>query len=172
MSPCLYHLTMSSVHRSVGKQPAGVISNETPASNSSQELDKETAMDATFETPTSNTQETEKYTIANGTSESARHRYPRPLALFFLIVAICTSVFLVSLDRTIITTVSERQYPPPALALLNRLLILPGNPAHYRSIPLLQRRRLVRECIPHHGLFLFANIWTHLRHAGCEEDLP
>ena len=98
---------MSSVHRSVEKLPAGGISNETPTSNSSQELNKQTTTDAMFKTPTSKTQEAEKYAVANGTSENARHRYPGPLALFFLMVAICTSVFLVSLDRTIITTVSE-----------------------------------------------------------------
>lgn len=34
------------------------------------------------------------------------YEYPGPLALFFLTVGICLSVFLVSLDRTIVATVS------------------------------------------------------------------
>lgn len=34
------------------------------------------------------------------------HEYPGPLALSFLTVGICLSVFLVSLDRTIVATVS------------------------------------------------------------------
>lgn len=39
--------------------------------------------------------------------------YPGPLKLFILVVGIALSVFLISLDRTIITTVSP--LPPPLL---------------------------------------------------------
>lgn len=39
------------------------------------------------------------------TGEEDETRYPGPLALFVLVVGIAFSVFLISLDRTIITTV-------------------------------------------------------------------
>lgn len=39
--------------------------------------------------------------------DEAENNYPGPLALFILITGIAPSVFLISLDRTIITTVSR-----------------------------------------------------------------
>lgn len=44
----------------------------------------------------------------DGTGEEVDEtKYPRSLALFILITGIALSVFLISLDRTIITTVSS-----------------------------------------------------------------
>ena len=52
-------------------------------------------------TPTSTVPEVDEPTSAEATS------YPAPLALFLLITALSVSSILVSLDRTIITTVGE-----------------------------------------------------------------
>lgn len=80
--------------------------SDTPTSRS-QELENHTAIESTSETYTPNSQEMEKCTAQNkDTSDNQTLRYPAPLALLCLIIATCISVFLVSLDRTIITTVS------------------------------------------------------------------
>lgn len=49
--------------------------------------------------------------IATAVAEDDENNYPKPLGLFILITGIALSVFLISLDRTIITTVS---FPSPA----------------------------------------------------------
>ena len=108
----VHYQIMSLMHHDAEKIPAGDASHQTPTLNSSQKLVNNTATGGTSETPTSTSQELDKYTAANdGTSDSQTVRYPAPLALFCLMIAICVSIFLVSLDRTIITTVSERWSP-------------------------------------------------------------
>ena len=77
---------MSSVHDDAAMVPAENLSEKTPTPKSEQ-LEKHVAVEGTFESQTA--------------------RYPAPLALFFLLTAICISIFLVALDRTIITTVSD-----------------------------------------------------------------
>lgn len=77
---------MSSAHHDDAKAPAG---------------------DALNRTPTPNSQQLEKHTAAEGTLDSQVVQYPAPLAFFLLMLAICISIFLVALDRTIITTVSD-----------------------------------------------------------------
>ena len=101
---------MSLTHHDAEKLPVGGdVSHQVPILDSSQELVNHTATGGTSETPTSTSQEHDKYTATkDGTSDSQIDRYPAPLALFCLMIAICVSNFLVSLDRTIITTVSER----------------------------------------------------------------
>ncbi|MCJ1459605.1 hypothetical protein MMC28_009984 [Mycoblastus sanguinarius] len=74
---------MSSVHDDAAMVPAENLSEKTPTPKSEQ-LEKHVAVEGTFESQTA--------------------RYPAPLALFFLLTAICISIFLVALDRTIITT--------------------------------------------------------------------
>lgn len=61
------------------------------------------------------------------------NRYPGPLALFILITGIALSVFLISLDRTIITTVSAPLYN---LILEIKLTETIGNPIYHRGIPI------------------------------------
>ena len=68
-------------------------------STAQHESDKIPIEDVADKTPASTIPKVEEHTSAEGTS------YPAPLALFFLMSAICVSIFLVSLDRTIITTV-------------------------------------------------------------------
>ena len=114
------------------------------------------------DTPTSTSQEVEKDTTAD---DDTTIQYPAPLALFFLMTAISISVSLTSLDRTIITTVSDT---PSLLSTADRSS---GDTPHYRSIPLLQWCRLVCQCVPHHRLFLFTNIRTHIRHGQLKVDL-
>ena len=80
--------------------------SETP-SPKSQELENHAVTDSTSEEPTSNSQELEKPIARNDdTSNDQTVKYPGPLPRLFLIIATCISVFLVALDRTIITTVS------------------------------------------------------------------
>lgn len=80
--------------------------SETPTSKS-QGLENHAATDSTSEEPTSNSQELEKPIAKNDdTSNDQTVKYPAPLALLFLMIATCISIFLVALDRTIITTVS------------------------------------------------------------------
>lgn len=43
--------------------------------------------------------------------EDGDHQYPGPLALTLIIVGICLSVFIISVDRNIVTTVSPRLLP-------------------------------------------------------------
>ena len=90
--------------------PAGDIFDATPTTNSSQDFDKQVTVDAKNQIPISNAKECENHTTANGTPESQTAPYPGPLALFILMTAICSAVFLISLDRTIIATVGLRCY--------------------------------------------------------------
>lgn len=79
---------------------------ETPTSKS-REFENHAATDSTSEEPTSNSQEMEKSIAENDNlSNDQTIKYSAPLALFFLMTATCISIFLVSLDRNIITTVS------------------------------------------------------------------
>ena len=105
---------MSSVNHAVDQVSAKDELDKTPPSNSPQELQNDTAGEGTSETPTPNSHEDlEKHIAAdNATFKSDVNQYPAPLALFFLMLAICVSIFLVSLDRTIITTVRERAMFP------------------------------------------------------------
>ena len=59
------------------------------------------------------------------------HEYPGPLALSFLTVGICLSVFLVSLDRTIVATV--RAYLGNLGTRSSKLIPFPSRP--YRASP-------------------------------------
>ena len=59
------------------------------------------------------------------------HEYPGPLALSLLTIGICLSVFLVSLDRTIVATVRVSCWPLGIEA--SRLISLPSRP--YRALP-------------------------------------
>ena len=59
------------------------------------------------------------------------HKYPGPLALSLLTVGICLSVFLVSLDRTIVATV--RASYERLRTKLSELICLPSRP--YRASP-------------------------------------
>ena len=73
----------------------------------SQELENHAATDSTSEESTSDTKEMEKPIAENDdTSNDQTVRYPAPLALLLLMIATSISIFLVALDRTIITTVS------------------------------------------------------------------
>ena len=105
---------MSSINHDVDQVSAKDEFDKPPTSNSSQELKNDTAGEGTSETPIPNSHEDlEKHTAAdNATFKSDVNQYPAPLALFFLMLAICVSIFLVSLDRTIITTVRERAMFP------------------------------------------------------------
>ena len=100
---------MSIVYHDAKSSPAGDQSDETRTTSSSQDLDNQQAISAAkLEIPTANAEECEKHATANdGTSESPTATYPGPRALLLLMTAICAAVFLVSLDRTIITTVSK-----------------------------------------------------------------
>ena len=93
--------------------PAGDISDETRTTNSSRDFDQQIISAAKLQIPTANAEECEKHPTANGTPESPTATYPGPLALLLLMTAICAAVFLVSLDRTIITTVSLPLHPQP-----------------------------------------------------------
>lgn len=99
---------MSSVHRDVEPVSAGSGPDNSPHSDSSQELEKPVAADAIFDTPSPNAQGLDLHTAVNGEFENPTTQYPTGLALFFLIIALCIANFIVSLDRTIITTVSRR----------------------------------------------------------------
>lgn len=79
------------------------------------------AEDGFDRTPTPNSQQLEKHTAAEGTFESQVAQHPAPLALFLLMLAISMSIFLVALDRTIITTVSD--HLRLSLVLLIRLIV-------------------------------------------------
>ena len=91
--------------------PAGDLSDETRTTDSSRDFDQQIISAAKLQIPTANVEGCEKHPTANGTPESPTANYPGPLALLLLMTAICAAVFLVSLDRTIITTVSLRHYP-------------------------------------------------------------
>ena len=73
------------------RQTATETYSESSALNRKEGFDAQTAADGQFECPTTTT------------------HYPGTIAFAFLMTAICASIFLVSLDRTIITTVSHRQ---------------------------------------------------------------
>ena len=104
---------MSPVDHDTKSSPAGDISDETRTTNSSRDFDGQVISPAKPQIPTANVEECEKHPTTNGTPESPTANYPGPLALLLLMTAICAAVFLVSLDRTIITTVSLRHYPQP-----------------------------------------------------------
>ena len=58
------------------------------------------------------------------------HEYPGPLALTLLTIGICLSVFLVSLDRTIVATVGTSYHAKEAMRRL-LMLAFPGHTTHY-----------------------------------------
>ena len=122
---------MSSVLNDNEKAPAEDITDETPTSNSQEEPHKHSASARTSQMPNPNSQELEKYyTASDDTSQTPtpksqeleRHTkaeddtpgdqtvlHSAPLSHVSLMLALCISIFLVSLDRTIITTVSHSQ---------------------------------------------------------------
>lgn len=83
-------------------------------SYTSQMIGKHSAPAGTSEIPTPSSQELEleKHTATDhAPSEGHKVRDPAPLALAVLMTALCVSMFLVSLDRTIIATVSQPSVP-------------------------------------------------------------
>lgn len=63
---------------------------------------------------------------SDGGAEDDENDYPGPLPLTILVIGLCLSVFLISLDRTIITTVCL--YHPPC----SLMLIVAGHSIHYK----------------------------------------
>lgn len=94
------------MHRNTKMLSAG----NTGTTKTSQEMDRPTATETYFESsPPNRKEELDAQTAANGEFEGSTTHYPGTIALAFLMTAICASIFLVSLDRTIITKVSQRQ---------------------------------------------------------------
>ena len=109
-------------HTDAVKAPTGDTLDRTPTP-SSQQLEKQTDTVKTrpghvFDNPpTPSCNHLQKQTYKEGTFESQVVEYPEPLPFFLLMLAICISIFLVALDRTIITTVSGN-------LLLSRVLLI------------------------------------------------
>lgn len=105
---------MSSGSSDADKVEARDVSDKAPTSYTSQGIQTHIAPVGTSDipTPSSQEQELEKPTATDhATSEGNKVRDPAPLALVVLMTALCISMFLVSLDRTIIATVSEPEVP-------------------------------------------------------------
>ena len=83
--------------------PARIIDNETQLGISAISITERTR-------PTESCKEPERH-IRGVQSNEDSHEYPGPLALSLLTIGICMSVFLVSLDRTIVATV-RASYDP------------------------------------------------------------
>lgn len=89
----------------------------------------------------------------------AEIEYPGTLALTILTIGLCLSVLLISLDRTIITTVRLSFPFPPLHALLTLFL---GNSLYQWRISFIRRRWVVWKCIPTYGMRVPANVRKNL----------
>jgi hypothetical protein len=65
-------------------------------------------------------------TVDDTPEETEENVYPEPLPLAILIIGLCLSVFLISLDRTIITTVCSL-FPPEV-----SMLMMKGHPIYHQ----------------------------------------
>ena len=81
--------------------------------------------------------------------------YPAPLPLTLIIIGVCLSVFVISLDRNIITTVSH-----PQTSEINT--DSSGYSSNHCKVPLLQRHRLVRCRLPLDCIGVPTPLWTYL----------
>jgi hypothetical protein len=93
--------------------------------------------------------------------------YPGPLGLFVLITGIALSVFLISLDRTIITTVRIS----PSTSEIMKKLIGTGNPIHLERVPVLRRYRLVRLVVSADCFSIPAIVWQGVHAVQHEVDV-
>lgn len=83
--------------------------------------------------------------------------YPGPLPLTILIIGLCLSVFLISLDRTIITTVYSLSSHPSTLMLIGA-----GYPIYHRRVSFFRRHWMVWIGLSSYSLSLPATLWPNL----------
>jgi len=95
------------------------------------------------------------------------NHYPGLLGLGILITGIALSVFLISLDRTIITTVSCSIL----YVARERELISAGDSIHLERIQILRRHRMVWFRVPPHSICIPASVWKDIHAVQHEMDI-
>lgn len=85
------------------------------------------------------------------------HQYPGPFALALIIIGICLSVFIISVDRNIVTTVSSILHEPARCPAI--LMRMTGSSRYHSDVQIVRSSRMVWFGLLSHSIGVSTSLW-------------
>ncbi len=114
-----------------------------------------------------------RWTMEPSILEHPDTEYPKPLPLALIVFGVCLSVFIISLDRSIITTVGCPESGGSIFKTIQLANIsIAGHSTNHQSIPLSRRYWMVWKRVSSDRCIVPTTLWPHFHDLQYKDNFP